>query len=158
MAEIHEHYWRAFERYLRETGNGDIELIVHYAESRNYRLIWIAGVPSTGSNLFVEWPHFAVAATLRRTKHGPAGARTQLVVPKRHFYYSLSERRSAIAREIPSACWVPPDEPVGETGHVEVRAPHHVGNRDAWPEDFAWFVENLRVFQAKLAPHVLATL
>ena len=157
MTDVREAYWRALEDYLRETGNADIVLVAHPGRHAQFRIVEIGGVRES-DDFFRRMPHFAVAVTLRRSKHGPAGARTQLVLPKRHMYRKLSERRSIIAEQIPNSLWVPPDDPDGETGSVDVRAPHHLDDRTRWPQDFAWFVENIRAFRRVLTPQVLATL
>ena len=157
MTDVRDAYWRAFEDYLRETGSTDVILVTHPGGHPQFRIVEIGGVRE-GDDFFRRMPHFAVAVTLRRSKHGPAGARTQLVLPKRQFYNKLSDRRSAIEKKIPDSRWVPPADPNGETSSVDVWTPHHVDDRARWPEDFAWFVENLRRFRRVLTPRVLATL
>ena len=125
MADNREDYWRAFEEYLDET-NACIALHDHYGQPQ-FRKIWIAGVPKTGSNLFVRWPHFAVAVTKQASKHGPAGARVQLVLPKRDFYERIEdEHRSAIDQKIADRHWIPPIGPNGETGSLTVTTSHHL--------------------------------
>lgn len=152
MDDERQAFFRGLADYLLETGNGDV--VLHDLGHEYFRAIRIAGVPAESGKRWAL-PHWAVCVTLRGNKRmgRDAGNRFELVLPG-GTYDRILAQHSAITEEIPGTHWISPEKDRSATGHVEVSKPDNLGNPTRWTEDFKWFVENLRLFQRVIGPHV----
>ncbi len=151
MADNRAEYWRAFEDYLH--ASGDTNIVLHDLGHIYFRAIRIDGVPKETGKRWIL-PHFAVVAT-KQKRRMKAGKRVELVI-RRPYYGQLAVHEQSIGEQIPHMLPSDPPTDENETGHFEVWTPHNLDDRRVWQEDFAWFVEHLRLFQGVLEPRVRA--
>ena len=143
-------YWAGLEAYLRDTGNDDIELRRRKALPY-FRIVQIEGVP-------IGHAHFAVVATKQGSViRSDAANRVQLVLEKKHvehYLAAVASRRATIDNQIPGTEWVSPGRTAAR--HLEVGKEQNLGDRARWGCDFKWLLDNLRLFQQALEPHLRA--